>query len=238
LADPRRWRGGAGRMAQTVTPPVEAWTPQVLARHSTMARPRPPSDDSDGCPAWGWVGPPPSRTDTVSDSSQSAHDTWTMAPGSGLAWRMALLSNSLKTSAASPIAVPSRPASRRSAESCQRAVATLDGAHGSRTTLDVLTSRSPSRGVPDSAGHAPIIRPGNAHLPLKYHSAQSYRDSVALRSFMVALSYEESGFAGSSTAMRLAWGRRGAPAGGIRRDAGARRAWPGYGHWPETCWTR
>jgi len=107
--------GRAGRTAQTVTPPVESWTPQVLARHSTMARPRPPSADGEGCPACGRVGPPPSRTLTVSDPSQSDHATWTWAPGSGLACRMALLSSSLKTSAASPIVAATSPASRRSA---------------------------------------------------------------------------------------------------------------------------
>ena len=77
----------------------------------------------------------------------SAHDTRTCDPGSGRACRMALLSNSLTTSAASPIVPGKMPQARSSLRSCPRAVPTLEGTHGSSTTLARLTSmRVPPRG--------------------------------------------------------------------------------------------
>src|SRR5215469_12991316 len=133
---------GAGSTAHTVTPPSQDRIPQLLHRCSTMARPRPPSEDRDGCPARGRVGPPPSLTDTFSDSFDSVQATRIMRPGSGRACRIALLSSSLITRAASPTAAVSMPDSRRSAVRRQRASATLDGAYGSRTTPDALTSLS------------------------------------------------------------------------------------------------
>src|SRR5215472_16240929 len=152
---------------------------------------------------------------------------------------MALPISSLSTSAASPITSPTSPASCRSADSFQRAVATLEGAHGSRTTLDALTSGCPSRGLFCSAGHAPIIRPGNVHLPLKHHTAQSHRELDTERSFRDAVGHGESRIARAGAPMRLAWVGRGALGPGAfagmpgldersARTAGAGRL---------TCWT-
>ena len=129
---------------------------------STMARPRPPIEESDGCAARGRVMLPPSLTATSSDRSRSAQATSTRAPGRGLACMIALVSNSLTTTAASPIAGRTTPASCRWVLICQRAVTTLAGACGSSTTLDVLTSCAPAPGrtrVPP--GDAPSAHPGN-----------------------------------------------------------------------------
>ena len=106
-----------------------------------MASPRPPIEESEGCAFRGRVMLPPSLTATSSDRSRSAQATSTRAPGSGLACRIALVSSSLTTRVASPIAGVTMPASRRWVLICQRAAITLAGAWGSSTTLDVLTSR-------------------------------------------------------------------------------------------------
>jgi hypothetical protein len=170
---------GAGSTAQTVILPLEDRIPQVLDRCSTMARPRPPSEERDGCLAPGRVGAPPSLTDTRSEPLQSVQATRTVQPGNGCACRIALLSSSLKTKAASPIAAAIMPASRRSVASRPRAVATLDGAYGSRTTLAALTSPRPAPADrPDRTGHAPRIHPGNAHLPRLHHHAQAFTGFV------------------------------------------------------------
>ncbi len=140
----RRCRGRAAR-PRPLSGRWTTWIPQLLDRCSTMARPRPPSADGDGYPARGRAGPPPSLTDTRSVPSQSVQATRTVQPGNGRACRIALLSSSLRTRAASPIAAATVPASRRSVASCPRAVATLDGAYGSRTTLAALTSPCPAQ---------------------------------------------------------------------------------------------
>ena len=85
---------------------------------------------------------PPSLTATSSDRSRSAHATSTRAPGSGLACRIALVSSSLTTSVASPIAGETMPAPCRSVLIWLRAAITLAGVCGSSTTLDALTSRA------------------------------------------------------------------------------------------------
>ena len=65
--------------------------------------PRPPIEQR-GLAGRGRVMLPPSLTATSSDRPCSAQATSTRAPGSGLACRTALLSSSLTTRAASPIA--------------------------------------------------------------------------------------------------------------------------------------
>lgn len=113
-----------------------------------MASPRPPIEESEGGTVRGRVMLPPSLTATSSDPSRSAHATSTRAPGNGLACMIALVSSSLTTTVASPIAVATTPDSRRYVPICERAATTLAGACGSSTTLDALTSRerpAPSR---------------------------------------------------------------------------------------------
>lgn len=138
---------GAGSTAQTVSPRSSDRTPHVRARCSTMPSPRPPSADTEACAACGRVAPPPSLTEISITPSSSAQVTWSLAPGSGCACRMALLSSSLTTSAASATAASKMPAARSSEVSFRRATATLAGAQGSRTTLDFLTSRAPALGA-------------------------------------------------------------------------------------------
>jgi hypothetical protein len=66
-----------------------------------MAKPRPPTVDADGWPTCGMVALPPSLTDTSIVPPLMDHVTWSRSPGSGYACKMALLSNSLTTRAAS-----------------------------------------------------------------------------------------------------------------------------------------
>ena len=157
---------GAGRTAHTLLPRSSARTPQLEARCSTMPRPRPPIEDSDGRDARGRVVLPPSLTTTSTVDGESIQATRIRASGSGRACRIALLRSSLMTRAASATAVAGRPAARRSAAIRPRATATLDGTHGSRTTLAALTSlRAPPRGrdsrLPPASGNAPPAGPGN-----------------------------------------------------------------------------
>ena len=136
---------GAGRTAHTVVPRSSARTPQLEHRCSTMPRPRPPMEDSDGRAARGRVALPPSLTMTSTAVAESIQETRMQASGSGRACRIALLSSSLVTRAASATAAAGRPASRNSAPIRPRATATLDGTQGSRTTLAALTSpRAPA----------------------------------------------------------------------------------------------
>jgi hypothetical protein len=126
--------------AQTVKPASSSRMPQLRARCATMPSPRPPRDDSEGWPAWGRVGPPPSLTVTSTDPAASTQVTCSCEPGNGRACRIALLSSSLTTSAASPMTGSKRPASTRSSIKRRRATATLAGTQGRSTTLDFLTS--------------------------------------------------------------------------------------------------
>ena len=105
-----------------------------------MSRPRPPRADTVACARTGVVGAPPSLTATSTASSPTAQATCTFAPGSGLACRIALLSNSLTTRTASPTAASKIPAALRSAASRWRATATLAGAQGRSTVPAALTS--------------------------------------------------------------------------------------------------
>src|SRR5258708_2710900 len=66
---------GAARTAQTVSPTSSARTPQVRQRCSTMLRPRPLTDDADGCPACGTVALPPSLTATSTEVPSTAQAT-------------------------------------------------------------------------------------------------------------------------------------------------------------------
>jgi hypothetical protein len=157
---------GAGRTAHTLLPRSSARTPQLEDRCSTMPRPRPPIEDSDGRDARGRVVLPPSLTTTSTVDGEIIQATRIRASGSGRACRIALLRSSLVTRAASATAVAGRPAARSSAAIRPRATATLDGTHGSRTTLAALTSlRAPPRGrdsrLPPASGNAPPAGPGN-----------------------------------------------------------------------------
>src|SRR5215472_1779621 len=157
---------GAGSTAQTVVPPSLVRTPQLLDKCLTMASPLPPSENRDGRAGCGRVVAPPSLTDTSIHPSMSTQATCSIEPGSGRACRMALLSSSLTTSAASQAAGSTMPASRRSAARCHRAAPTLAGVFGSRTTLDVLTSRAPApQANLIQDGHAPAPCPENSDQP-------------------------------------------------------------------------
>src|ERR1022692_2206678 len=147
-AEPSPSKRGALSTAQTVSPVSSARTPQASHRQATMLSPRPPSEDTDAWLACGLVGLPPSLTVTGTELSSTSQVTRSLSPGSGYACRMALLSSSLTTRAASPTAQSKIPASLSSADSALLATATLAGAHGSSTTLDALTSL-PAR--PDAA---------------------------------------------------------------------------------------
>ena len=92
----------AGRTAHTVVPRSSARTPQLEHRCSTMPRPRPPMEDSDGREARGRVALPPSLTMTSTEVGAEIQETRIRASGSGRACRIALLSSSLVTRAASP----------------------------------------------------------------------------------------------------------------------------------------
>ena len=119
----------------------------------------------------GRVMAPPSLTATSSDRSRSAHATSTRAPGSGLACRIALVSSSLTTSVASPIAGETMPASCRSVLIWLRAAITLAGVCGSSTTLDALTSRArPAPSDPVRPLNAQSAHLGNRQ-PLRYRQS-------------------------------------------------------------------
>ena len=80
------------------------------------------------------------RTLVIStDPASTIQVTRRHRPGSGHACSTALLSSSLTTSAASPMAASKTPAASRSAVICRRATATLAGAQGSSTSLASLT---------------------------------------------------------------------------------------------------
>ena len=157
----------AGTTAHTVVPRSSARTPQLEHRCSTIPRPRPPMEDSDGREARGRVALPPSLTMISTVAAESIQETRMQASGSGRACKIALLSSSLVTRAASAMAVAQSPAWRSSAPIRPRATATLDGTHGSKTTLAALTS-SRARPVaaivaflPPASGNAPPAVPGN-----------------------------------------------------------------------------
>jgi len=107
-----------------------------------MPSPRPPSEDSDGR-----LRVRTSRPAAVAHRDldrPGIHDPATCShrPCSGRACNIELLSSSLSTRAASPIAVSNTPAAAKSAVMRRRATATLAGADGRSTTLDSLTSLS------------------------------------------------------------------------------------------------
>ncbi len=164
---PARPSREVGTTAHTVVPRSSARTPQLEHRCSTMPRPRPPMEDSDGREARGRVALPPSLTMISTAAAVSIQEIRMQEPGSGRACRIALLSSSLVTRAASAVAVVESPAWRSSAPIRPRATATLDGTHGSRTTLAALTPlRAPPRGrdsrLPSSCERdAPPAGPGN-----------------------------------------------------------------------------
>src|SRR5258708_8424002 len=141
LAGGLRWalRGG-GKIAHDVRPPASARAPQVRDRWSTMLMPRPPSEDRDAGAIRGRVGLPPSLTATSIDPSATLQATRSHEPRSGRAWRIELLSSSLITRAASRMAASKMPTASRSSVRRRRATATLAGAAGRSTTLDLLTS--------------------------------------------------------------------------------------------------
>jgi hypothetical protein len=66
-----------------------------------MASPRPPTADAGGWPTCGMVALPPSLTATSIVLPSTDHVTWSRSPGRGYACKMALLSSSLTTTAAS-----------------------------------------------------------------------------------------------------------------------------------------
>jgi hypothetical protein len=151
---PARGEGSAGTAttAQTVSPVSSALTPQLLARYSTMPRPRPPREETVACAVMGLVVAPPSLTATSTALSSSTQARITLEPGRGRACRMALLSSSLTTRTASPTAPSNTPAAVRSAASRRRATATLAGAHGRSTVPAVLTSLRRAPAVCDARG--------------------------------------------------------------------------------------
>jgi len=149
----RRWAAGAASTAQTVIPESSDLTPHCLDRYSTMASPRPPSDERVGWAVVGLVGAPPSLTATSTASASSAHATCTLSPGSGRACRMALLSSSLTTRTASPTAASKMPAAVRSAASRRRTTPTLAGAQGRSTVPAALTPQ------PRKVHSQPWVRP-------------------------------------------------------------------------------
>ena len=154
---------GAGSTAHTVVPEASARTPQLEHRCSTMDSPRPPTADRDGRDACGRVALPPSLTSTSSDAGLSTQAARIRASGSGRACRIALLSSSLSTSAASATHPANRPAPRNSVLIRPRATATLDGTHGRSTTLAALTSsRRPPRGRVLASTCERDARPGPA----------------------------------------------------------------------------
>lgn len=134
---------GTATTAQTVSPVSLVLTPQLLARYSTMSRPRPPSEETVACVVIGLVDAPPSLTATSTEPSSSAQARSNLAPGRGLACRIALLSSSLTTRTASPTTPSNTPAAVSSAASRRRATATLAGAHGRKTVPAILTSPAP-----------------------------------------------------------------------------------------------
>jgi hypothetical protein len=105
-----------------------------------MSRPRPPSEETVACAVIGRVAAPPSVTAISTAPSVRSQERSSFEPGSGLACRMALLSNSLTTSTASPTTPSKIPAAVSSAASRWRATATLAGAHGRTTVPAILTS--------------------------------------------------------------------------------------------------
>jgi hypothetical protein len=99
-----------------------------------------PSEDREACAGRGRVALPPSLTATSVDSPSTLQATRSQEPCSGRAWRIALLSSSLITRTASPMAASRTPTASNSWVRRRRAIATLAGAAGRRTTLDVPTS--------------------------------------------------------------------------------------------------
>lgn len=139
-----------------------------------MSRPRPPSEETVACAVIGRVAAPPSVTAIWTAPSVKSHERSRFEPGSGLACRMALLSNSLTTSTASPTTPSNIPAAVSSAARSWRAIATLAGAHGRATVPAILTSRARARSVRRVArvcrGDAPHVRARNRPQPGAHRS--------------------------------------------------------------------
>jgi len=131
---------GTATTAQTVSPVSSVLTPQLLARYSTMPRPRPPREETVACAVIGHVDAPPSLTATSTAPPFRAQASSNFEPGRGLACRMALLSSSLTTRTASPTTPSNTPAAVSSAATRRRATATLAGAHGRSRVPAILTS--------------------------------------------------------------------------------------------------
>jgi hypothetical protein len=150
---------GTATTAQTVSPVSSVLTPQLLARYSTMPRPRPPRDETVACAVIGLVDAPPSLTATSTALSSSVQARSNLEPGRGLACRMALLSSSLTTRTASPTTPSNTPAAVSSAASRRRATATLAGAHGRSTVPAILTSlRRTRQSATRAAARSPLPR--------------------------------------------------------------------------------
>ena len=134
-----------------------------------MSRPRPPSEETVACAVIGRVAAPPSVTAISTAPSVKSQDRRRFEPGNGLACRMALLSNSLTTSTASPTTPSKIPAAVSSAASRWRPTATLAGAHGRTTVPAILTSLRRARSCDARGtacrGDAPRLLAGNRPPP-------------------------------------------------------------------------
>jgi hypothetical protein len=162
---------GAGTSAHTVVPSSSQRVPQHRDSRATMRSPRPPVVSWLSWPSSGMVGPPPSLTNTRTPPSSSCHQTRICAPFSGLACLRALLSSSLMTTAASPMAASVTPATARSDTRRRRAIPALEGAKGSISMLDLVTSlpgrRAPNRPNPLRA-EMPRARASETREPGRY----------------------------------------------------------------------